>query len=146
MVARRKTGLCALRSPANRPQNARAQTVEVAGDRGPRDSTSCPPVPRDLQTIAQSAGNGNHDQKRMATRYGEKRVDAMNMLALILPGLTFTYQTDVKPERGYDRDKAAKNEIRLSGYCAMVLQNAGQRLINSFTVYIVIFFAYVNLV
>ncbi|KAJ8732987.1 hypothetical protein PYW07_015586 [Mythimna separata] len=36
--------------------------------------------------------NGNHDQSRLASRYGVKRVDAMNMLALILPGITITYQ------------------------------------------------------
>ncbi|CAH2075541.1 unnamed protein product, partial [Iphiclides podalirius] len=36
--------------------------------------------------------NGNHDQSRMATRQGVDRVDAMNMLALILPGIAITYQ------------------------------------------------------
>ncbi|KAJ8731785.1 hypothetical protein PYW08_014515 [Mythimna loreyi] len=36
--------------------------------------------------------NGNHDNSRMATRHGVNRVDAMNMLALILPGVTITYQ------------------------------------------------------
>ncbi|XP_045764533.1 maltase 2-like [Maniola jurtina] len=36
--------------------------------------------------------NGNHDQSRMANRQGEDRVDAMNMLALILPGVAITYQ------------------------------------------------------
>ncbi|XP_047020676.1 maltase A3-like [Helicoverpa zea] len=36
--------------------------------------------------------NGNHDQSRMATRHGVNRVDAMNLLALILPGVTITYQ------------------------------------------------------
>ncbi|CAB3243402.1 unnamed protein product [Arctia plantaginis] len=36
--------------------------------------------------------NGNHDHSRMATRYGDNRVDAMNMLALLLPGVTITYQ------------------------------------------------------
>ncbi|KAH9634241.1 hypothetical protein HF086_012703 [Spodoptera exigua] len=36
--------------------------------------------------------NGNHDNTRMASKHGVKRVDAMNMLALILPGVTITYQ------------------------------------------------------
>ncbi|KAJ2946200.1 hypothetical protein O0L34_g5135 [Tuta absoluta] len=36
--------------------------------------------------------NGNHDQSRMASRQGTDRVDAMNMLALLLPGVTLTYQ------------------------------------------------------
>ncbi|XP_023936884.2 maltase A1-like isoform X2 [Bicyclus anynana] len=36
--------------------------------------------------------NGNHDQSRMANRQGVDRVDAMNMLALILPGVAITYQ------------------------------------------------------
>ncbi|XP_041976071.1 maltase A1-like [Aricia agestis] len=36
--------------------------------------------------------NGNHDNSRMATRDGVERVDAMNLLALILPGVAITYQ------------------------------------------------------
>ncbi|XP_045524287.1 maltase A1-like [Pieris brassicae] len=36
--------------------------------------------------------NGNHDQSRLATRVGVDRVDAMNMLTLLLPGVAFTYQ------------------------------------------------------
>ncbi|XP_013201068.2 maltase 2 [Amyelois transitella] len=36
--------------------------------------------------------NGNHDQSRLASRLGTARVDAMNMLALILPGVALTYQ------------------------------------------------------
>ncbi|CAH2107034.1 unnamed protein product [Euphydryas editha] len=36
--------------------------------------------------------NGNHDQSRLASRQGLERVDAMNMLALILPGVAITYQ------------------------------------------------------
>ncbi|CAG4941274.1 unnamed protein product [Parnassius apollo] len=36
--------------------------------------------------------NGNHDQSRLASRLGTDRVDAMNMLALILPGVAITYQ------------------------------------------------------
>ncbi|XP_028162369.1 maltase A1-like [Ostrinia furnacalis] len=36
--------------------------------------------------------NGNHDQSRLASRHGTNRVDAMNMLALLLPGVTITYQ------------------------------------------------------
>ncbi|XP_072940566.1 maltase A1-like [Epargyreus clarus] len=36
--------------------------------------------------------NGNHDQSRLASRLGDSRVDAMNMLALILPGIAVTYQ------------------------------------------------------
>ncbi|VVD04051.1 unnamed protein product [Leptidea sinapis] len=36
--------------------------------------------------------NGNHDQSRLASRQGPERVDAMNMLALMLPGVALTYQ------------------------------------------------------
>ncbi|XP_035457133.2 maltase A3 [Spodoptera frugiperda] len=36
--------------------------------------------------------NGNHDQSRLASKFGVDRVDVMNMLALILPGITITYQ------------------------------------------------------
>ncbi|XP_068630908.1 maltase 2-like [Battus philenor] len=36
--------------------------------------------------------NGNHDQSRVASRQGTDRVDAMNMLALLLPGIAITYQ------------------------------------------------------
>jgi len=34
---------------------------------------------------------GNHDQPRVATRFGSGMVDAMNMLNLLLPGAVFTY-------------------------------------------------------
>lgn len=34
---------------------------------------------------------GNHDQSRVATRLGEKYVNAANMLALLLPGTATTY-------------------------------------------------------
>ncbi|KAG6460818.1 hypothetical protein O3G_MSEX012242 [Manduca sexta] len=36
--------------------------------------------------------NGNHDQSRVGTRHGVKRIDALNMLALMLPGISLTYQ------------------------------------------------------
>ncbi|CAG9132815.1 unnamed protein product [Plutella xylostella] len=39
-----------------------------------------------------SRKNGNHDQSRLATRHGDERVDALNMLAILLPGVTLTYQ------------------------------------------------------
>lgn len=34
---------------------------------------------------------GNHDQHRVATRYGPQRADALNMLILALPGVAITY-------------------------------------------------------
>lgn len=34
---------------------------------------------------------GNHDQSRMATRYGTSLVDEVNMIALLLPGVGVTY-------------------------------------------------------
>merc|ERR1712110_150106 len=34
---------------------------------------------------------GNHDSSRVASRYGEDKVDFMNMLLLLLPGTPFTY-------------------------------------------------------
>ncbi|XP_075970895.1 maltase A1-like [Anticarsia gemmatalis] len=36
--------------------------------------------------------NGNHDNSRMASRQGVTRVDTMNMMAMLLPGVTITYQ------------------------------------------------------
>ncbi|XP_034476693.1 maltase A1-like [Drosophila innubila] len=35
---------------------------------------------------------GNHDRRRAASRYGLKHIDAMNMLVMILPGASVTYQ------------------------------------------------------
>lgn len=35
---------------------------------------------------------GNHDQTRLATRYGPERVDGLNMIAHVLPGVAVTYQ------------------------------------------------------
>lgn len=34
---------------------------------------------------------GNHDNPRVASRFGEKSVDAMNMLLMTLPGIGITY-------------------------------------------------------
>ncbi|XP_052898991.1 maltase 1-like [Anopheles moucheti] len=34
---------------------------------------------------------GNHDQPRIGSRYGEARIDAMNVLLLTLPGVAVTY-------------------------------------------------------
>lgn len=35
---------------------------------------------------------GNHDQRRVGSRYGEDRIDLMNMLQMFLPGVSITYQ------------------------------------------------------
>ncbi|TMW50280.1 hypothetical protein DOY81_004632 [Sarcophaga bullata] len=35
---------------------------------------------------------GNHDQRRAASRYGARNKDAMNMLVMMLPGASVTYQ------------------------------------------------------
>ncbi|TDG41740.1 hypothetical protein AWZ03_011846 [Drosophila navojoa] len=35
---------------------------------------------------------GNHDQRRVGSRYGEGRIDIMNMLQMFLPGVSITYQ------------------------------------------------------
>lgn len=35
---------------------------------------------------------GNHDRRRAASRYGEQNIDAMNMLVMMLPGASVTYQ------------------------------------------------------
>ncbi|XP_034651345.1 maltase A3 isoform X1 [Drosophila subobscura] len=35
---------------------------------------------------------GNHDQRRVGSRYGEDRIDLMNMLQMFLPGVSVTYQ------------------------------------------------------
>ena len=34
---------------------------------------------------------GNHDNHRMATRYGPPLVDGINMIVLLLPGVGVTY-------------------------------------------------------
>lgn len=34
---------------------------------------------------------GNHDNKRLASRFGTDRVDLMNMLLQTLPGVAVTY-------------------------------------------------------
>lgn len=34
---------------------------------------------------------GNHDQHRVASRYGLDRADSLNMLAMVLPGVAITY-------------------------------------------------------
>ncbi|XP_073812672.1 maltase A3-like [Musca autumnalis] len=34
---------------------------------------------------------GNHDRSRVGTRYGDKRIDLMNMLQMFLPGASVTY-------------------------------------------------------
>ncbi|KAF5284654.1 hypothetical protein FQR65_LT13485 [Abscondita terminalis] len=34
---------------------------------------------------------GNHDQHRVATRYGSQRIDGLNMIAMLLPGVAVTY-------------------------------------------------------
>lgn len=38
---------------------------------------------------------GNHDNMRMATRVGSKRVDAMHMLMMTLPGVAVSYNVSV---------------------------------------------------
>ncbi|KAH8321366.1 hypothetical protein KR074_003028 [Drosophila pseudoananassae] len=35
---------------------------------------------------------GNHDKRRAASRYGVEHIDAMNMLVMVLPGASVTYQ------------------------------------------------------
>ncbi|XP_017066177.1 maltase A3 [Drosophila eugracilis] len=35
---------------------------------------------------------GNHDKRRAASRYGKEHIDAMNLLVMILPGVSVTYQ------------------------------------------------------
>ncbi|EDW74208.2 maltase A8 [Drosophila willistoni] len=35
---------------------------------------------------------GNHDKRRAASRYGQEHIDAMNMLIMVLPGASVTYQ------------------------------------------------------
>lgn len=34
---------------------------------------------------------GNHDQPRVASRFGKDRIDIMNMLVQMLPGTSVTY-------------------------------------------------------
>ncbi|XP_037934167.1 maltase A3-like [Teleopsis dalmanni] len=34
---------------------------------------------------------GNHDQRRVGSRYGEQRIDIMNMIQMFLPGVSVTY-------------------------------------------------------
>ncbi|XP_055372352.1 maltase A1-like [Condylostylus longicornis] len=37
---------------------------------------------------------GNHDQRRVASRYGVDKIDTMNMILMILPGAAITYNGD----------------------------------------------------
>ncbi|XP_037823518.1 maltase A3 [Lucilia sericata] len=37
---------------------------------------------------------GNHDKRRVGSRYGENRIDLMNMLQMFLPGVSITYNGD----------------------------------------------------
>ncbi|XP_068145390.1 maltase A3 [Drosophila tropicalis] len=58
---------------------------------------------------------GNHDQRRVGSRYGEERIDLMNMLQMFLPGVSITYQgeeigmTDLDISWEDSRDPAACN-------------------------------------
>ncbi|KAH8299668.1 hypothetical protein KR044_004345 [Drosophila immigrans] len=58
---------------------------------------------------------GNHDQRRVGSRYGEHRIDTMNMLQMFLPGVSITYQgeelgmTDLDISWEDTRDPAACN-------------------------------------
>ncbi|EDW00816.1 maltase A3 [Drosophila grimshawi] len=58
---------------------------------------------------------GNHDQRRVGSRYGEQRIDLMNMLQMFLPGVSITYQgeelgmTDLDISWEDTRDPAACN-------------------------------------
>ncbi|XP_017106283.2 maltase A3 [Drosophila bipectinata] len=58
---------------------------------------------------------GNHDQRRVGSRYGENRIDLMNMLQMFLPGVSITYQgeelgmTDLDISWEDSRDPAACN-------------------------------------
>jgi Alpha amylase, catalytic domain len=38
---------------------------------------------------------GNHDQKRIASRYGTDRVDSINMILSTLPGVSITYNVSI---------------------------------------------------
>lgn len=47
---------------------------------------------------------GNHDQPRIATRYGPELVDAINMLVMLLPGTAITYNgEEIGMSNGYIR-------------------------------------------
>ena len=58
---------------------------------------------------------GNHDQRRVGSRYGADRIDLMNMLQMFLPGISVTYQgeelgmTDLDISWEDTRDPAACN-------------------------------------
>uniref|UniRef100_A0A182MYT5 alpha-glucosidase n=1 Tax=Anopheles dirus TaxID=7168 RepID=A0A182MYT5_9DIPT len=44
-----------------------------------------------MDTIVPNWVMGNHDQHRVATRFGDDMIDAMNMIILSLPGVSVTY-------------------------------------------------------
>ncbi|XP_030387442.1 maltase A3 [Scaptodrosophila lebanonensis] len=58
---------------------------------------------------------GNHDQRRVGSRYGEERIDLMNMLQMFMPGVSITYMgeelgmTDLDISWEDTRDPAACN-------------------------------------
>lgn len=48
---------------------------------------------------------GNHDQKRLASRLGERRVDLFNILLKTLPGISITYQVRVEKFKSWQKQK-----------------------------------------
>ena len=58
---------------------------------------------------------GSHDMGRVASRLGEHVVDHMNMLALMLPGLSVTYQGE---EMGMRNTNISWEETRDPAGCA----------------------------
>ena len=58
---------------------------------------------------------GSHDMGRVASRLGEHLVDHMNMLALMLPGLSVTYQGE---EMGMRNTNISWEETRDPAGCA----------------------------
>ncbi|XP_049539230.1 maltase A3-like [Anopheles darlingi] len=48
-------------------------------------------MPANLNYVVPNWVAGNHDQHRIATRFGDDMIDAMNMILLSLPGVAVTY-------------------------------------------------------
>lgn len=50
------------------------------------------PISKILKTIFQM---GNHDQHRVASRFGENIIDLLNMILMSLPGVAITYNVSL---------------------------------------------------
>lgn len=63
---------------------------------------------------------GNHDQHRVATRFGPDRVDGMNMLSALLPGIMVTYNGE---EIGQENGEVTREQGKDPSACKAPEEN-----------------------